>query len=218
MKNIVYSLCLLSMLGYAGGDILSADTSYENAVVEDVVVERPPVKVITEVKAPLTIKEPVVEKVESAPSNYYVGLSLASANVSGVSSTVNVQNANPLLATAKLGYNITENFALEGRVGKGVKDDKVNAVGTSEIDRVAGVYLKPNINMVDNLNLFGLVGYASAQQKINTDALKTNGVSYGAGLTYALTEAVDIVVDAVRYGKKDTETMDAYSVGLNYNF
>lgn len=215
MKNIVYSVCLLSMLGYAGGDILPIETNYENIVVENV-VETPPVKVIKEViKTPIS---PKVKEVVSTPSDYYVGLSLASTNVSGVSSTVNVKNANPLLAVAKLGYNISENFALEGRVGKGVKDDKINAVGTSEVDRVAGVYLKPNINIVDSLNLFGLVGYANAQQKINTDVLKTNGVSYGAGLAYGLTEAVDIVVDAVRYGKKDTETMDAYSVGLNYNF
>lgn len=212
MRNLFYSLSLLPLLSYAGGDIQPIEINYDEVVVveEKKVVEDVPSKEIAEKK--------VTAEAPSLVSAYYVGASVAKANVDGQNNNVIVKNAHPLAVVGKLGYNFSENIAAEGRAGIGVKKDAVNALATSEIKQILGVYLKPNIDVIDNVNLFGLLGYTNVKQGINNDTLTTNGLSYGAGIGYQLTDSWEIVADAVYYGKKDTESIDAYSFGLNYNF
>lgn len=216
MKSIIYSTILLSALGYAGGMIGESgagqmiDMNDMNAANQGVTVVTPP-KV--EVQVP---KQPVVTKAKEA-TKLYVGLSLAATDVNGESSTTILKRANPLAAIGKIGYNITENVAVEGRAGLGVKKDTVS-FATSEIDKLAAVYVKPNINVTDDINLFGLLGYAKVKQTLTNEPILTSGASYGIGAAYNLSSTWAIVADAVRYGKKDNNKVDAYSIGVDYSF
>ncbi|MBU1669247.1 porin family protein [bacterium] len=208
MKHIFYSLLLLPLLGYAGGDIQPVEVNYDQVIQGENLEEA---KVITEVVPERT------EKVLPVASNYYIGLSTASTTVNGQSSTTVLKNGHPLALVGKLGYNLTDNIAIEGRAGVGIKKDTVD-FASSEIESLAGVYLKPNINVTENINLSALLGYANIKQKIDNETLSTNGVSFGAEVDYKLTDAWTLAADAVRYGNKNSERVDAYSLGLNYNF
>lgn len=220
MRQLFYSLCLLPILGYAGGDIQPIEMNYDNY--EDVVVaEEPPVVVPEKKQSVVEVipkKEVVVPPVVVPSSNYYVGLSGAIADVDGSSSSIIIENANPLAVIGKMGYNFSDNLGIEGRAGVGIKKDEINALANSEVDQVLGVYLKPNVDIAENINLFALLGYANAQQKLNDTKLKTDGFSGGIGLGYKVTEAWEVVADAVRYGKEDSNRLDMFSLGLNYNF
>lgn len=207
MKNVFYGLCLVPLLGYAGGDILPVDLNYNENESINVKVEP-----VVEVVPQITVEEVVAKK----PS-YYIGLAIAATEVDGQSSSVILKNGHPIAVVGKLGYNISENIALEGRVGTGIKKDTIS-FATSEVDSIAGAYLKPNVNVIENVNLFGLVGYANAKQKLLNETIKTNGFSYGAGLGYQVNNSWEVVADVVRYGKKNSNSIDAYSLGLDYHF
>lgn len=215
MKNIVYSTLLLSALGYAGGMIGESNAGKiinqdDMNAANQVVVVTPP-KVNEQVPT-----EPIITKTKEA-TNLYVGLSLASAIVNGESSTTILKKANPLAAIGKLGYNITDNIAIEGRAGLGVKKDTVS-FATSEVDKLVAVYVKPNVNITDNINLFGLLGYAKVKQTLTTEPIVTSGTSYGIGAAYNLNSTWAVVTDAVRYVKEGNNRVDAYSIGVEYAF
>lgn len=213
MKHIFYSLLLLPLLGYAGGDIQPVEVNYDE-VIQDKNSEQ--AKVVPEV-IPEVVAEKSTEKVLPKVSNYYIGLSVANTDVDGQSSTTVLKSGHPLALVGKLGYNLSDNIAIEGRAGLGIKKDTI-AFATSEIESLAGVYLKPNINVTENINLSGLLGYANTKQKVGNETLSTNGVSYGAEVDYKLTDSWVLAADAVRYGNKNSERVDAYSLGLNYSF
>jgi hypothetical protein len=221
MKNIMYSLCLLPLLGHAGGDIQPIDMNYDQTLNADAVVIVEPIKppaVETALKDPVIIPDPPVEhhavaKPVVAPSPFYVGLSAGSAEIDGRSSNFIINNFHPKLAVGKLGYNVLENLAIEGRGGIGIKNDDI-----SEVDKLVGAYLKPNINVTDSINLYGLLGYAKVKHLIDNEAFVMSGASFGLGAAYGLTDNLSLTADAVRYGKKDEQRLDAYTVGLDYNF
>jgi hypothetical protein len=208
MKNIIYSTLLLSALGYAGGMIGESNVGHiidqSDMAAANQVVVTPPKVVVTPTK------------VEEA-TNFYVGLSLAATEVNGESTTVILKGANPLAAIGKVGYNITENIAIEGRAGLGVKKDTIGSE-TSEIDNLAAVYIKPNVNVTHNINLFGLLGYGKVKQTLINESIVTSGASYGVGAAYNLNSTWAVVADAVRYAKEDNNRVDAYSIGVEYAF
>lgn len=215
MKNIVYSLVLLSALGHTGGmigeknyDVMIGDNESKQA--EATVIVNPP-KVINQNP---TVKEEIVEK---KSTNFYVGLSVANTQVSGESTSTILTDGHPVIAVAKMGYNLTDNVAIEGRIGTGIKKDTVSFT-TSQGDRVAGLYIKPHVGLSKNIDVFALLGYSNTQQSIGSEQVTTNGASLGAGLSYTLNEKWNVVADAVRYAKSGNNKVDASSLGVEYKF
>ncbi len=221
MKKVLYSAYLLPILIYAGGDILPVDTQYDEIPV--VPVEVIPPKKEEVVTPPKVIPPPKkVERVEvqKPTSKFYGGLSAAYMNNSGETNSVIVNDANPYALIAKLGYNIIENLAIEGQVGTGVKDETniPTASVDSEFQNLWAIYLKPNITIMDKLNLHALAGYARTKQTLNSSDLHATDFSYGAGLGYALTDNMEVVMDAMRYSDKSKSKVDGYTVGLDFKF
>lgn len=213
MKSIFLSLCVLPIVVYAGGDLLVPESNYDESSIADE-------KVVVEVIPPEVEKKvEVVKKVAvQAPKNYYAGLSVASMDIDTTTNTLIVKNTKPIMLTGKLGYNVTDYLALEGRASVGIKKEVINTLATSKLDKSVGIYVKPNIELMKNVNAYGLLGYAKSKHQINDDSLITDGFSYGLGVGYTLTDAWDVVIDAVRYANENQSTVDAYSVGVNYNF
>jgi len=215
MKKIIYSIGLLSLLGYAGGDLRSIDVNYDESsdVEQNVVVEKVPEKI--KVKEKIVVPE-VKTPIKTSP--LYVGLSVGRSDIDAQSSTTVLKNAHPTVAIGKIGYNIIDNLAIEGRGAIGLNTQDIG-FSSSKVDNIIGAYLKPNVDVTKEVNLYGLLGYSRTKQTVGgSESLVTKGASYGLGANYALSKNISLVMDAVRYGNKGTEKIDLYSIGFDYNF
>ena len=94
-----------------------------------------------------------------------------------------------------------------------------------------GAFIKPNVDVTDRLNFYGLAGY-SKNTLSKSDSSQVNAVtiqddfSYGAGAEFGILKYMNGFVDYVRYIDKSTTKpegkysikIDAVTLGLNYKF
>jgi hypothetical protein len=216
MKNISYSLVLLSVFGHSGGDILPIEFN-ANIIIE----EKPIIKIKVEEKEvfkeeKVLEKEKVVKTLIKTSKNY-LGLSMVQANFdSNINGNV-LKNIKPYGLMFKAGHAFVDNLALEARIGKGFKSDSVSTA-TDKWKSLYGIYLKPQMTIFDTINIFGLLGYSIINETVNGVDNRSKGVSYGLGTGYSFTKNMAVTLDAVRYASKNNQDSDAYSLGFEYKF
>ncbi len=238
----------LSSISFAGGDI-GGVTTFENddyvaaeaaseviavePVMEEVVVAPTPAPVapVTVAKvAPTPVPTPV-PPVVSKPSagNFYVGGALAAmaarsdceGNRANVFSDEDGQDRQVGI-TGILGYDFMDYLGAELRASIGVANEDDGAEKMQQF----GVYLKPNYDITDAINLYGLLGYSSVNMSDcfvsdeNAKEDNTNaGFSYGMGLDYGVTENISVFTDIVNYLKDDDQDSTwGTNIGVKYNF
>jgi opacity protein-like surface antigen len=203
MKKIVLSVwavAAMSSLGFAGGDMKDVEPAVE----------------------------PVVEVVEAAEKNFYVGLGL-SALSTGTGDIDFIDNHSDRDRTVNLlllaGYEFTEYMAIEGRYSTYVyQEDSINS-------DTWGVYLKPQYPVNEAWNLYALVGFGGMTvdgvdgADIDVD---DTGFQWGLGVNYAYSEEIAVFVDYVSIasdmgadawgGVPEDIDADAITVGVTYNF
>jgi opacity protein-like surface antigen len=239
LRSSIATIIALSSMSFAGGDI-NGITTFENndyvaaeaeAAAEVVVAqpEAPEPKVVTppatEKKALVTPK-PVPTPVSAG--NFYVGGAVAAmaarSNCEGDRANVFAEEEGQdrqVGITGILGYDFMDYLGAELRASMGVsgEDD-----GAEKIQQY-GIYLKPNYDITDAINLYGLLGYSSVNMSdcfllANSDPDNTNsGFSYGAGLDYGVTENISVFTDIVNYLRDDDKASTwGTNIGLKYNF
>jgi opacity protein-like surface antigen len=181
----------------------------------------PPVVVPT----PKPTPKPVQVAKPSGPSGLYVGGALTEmasrsncegnrANVFSAESGQDRQQG----FTGILGYDFMDYLGAELRASIGLAGDDY---GTKM--KQFGAYLKPNIDLGDALNLYGLLGYSTVNMSDcgrGADLDNTNsGLSYGAGINYGVTENISVFTDIVNY-LRDDETRSTWgaNLGVKYKF
>lgn len=120
------------------------------------------------------------------------------------------------------GVDLNRNIALEAMIGAGVSDD--SAYGAKlELKHAIGFYIKPKINLTDNLEAFARLGIAKAKLKVSsyyygsvTDS--DNDFSFGAGLAYTFSSGVYGALDYMRYYDKDGLTIDGATLSIGFRF
>jgi len=161
----------------------------------------------------------------SGPIGMYVGGALAAmasrsdceGNRANIFSEENGQDRQ-IGFTGILGYDFMKFLGAELRTSMGLaKDD----YGTKM--KQYGLYLKPNIDLSEALNLYGLLGYSSTNMSEcgkGADLDKKNsGFSYGAGLDYGVTENISVFTDFVNYLRDDkSRSTWGTNVGVKYKF
>lgn len=182
----------LSSQSFAGGDMLPV-TAYET---EDSLKSA-----LVEVEKPAIATPTLVEK-----SPWYLGAGLVAGRVSDA----NCEDITYGIM-AKVGYEINENVAVEAR---GIRTNW--EYEGAKIKHV-GVFVKPQYPVTEEVNLYGLVGYAkttTAEKKI----INEKGLAYGAGVAYALSEDTNLFVDYERLIQKSSiPDVDALSFGLSFS-
>jgi len=182
------------------------------------------------VAPPVVTPKPTPKPVEvmakpSGPIGMYVGGALAAmasrsdceGNRANVFSEENGQDRQ-IGFTGILGYDFMKFLGAELRTSMGLaKDD----YGTKM--KQYGLYLKPNIDLGDALNLYGLIGYSTVNMSTcGTGAdldKKNSGLSYGAGLDYGVTENISVFTDVVNYLRDDkSRSTWGTNVGVKYKF
>ncbi len=112
---------------------------------------------------------------------------------------------------AKVGYNLNDFLGVETRVNFGLLDKHEG----TKFQNIA-LYLKPNVNITDTINIYGLFGYGKSNLHGSTSG---TGLSYGYGIKYDFLNYVGVYWDAINYlDKEDTNSMWGYSLGLEYQF
>jgi len=234
-KNIKLSiLAMISVmsLAHAGGDITPI-TTYETTDIEEANLEAVEV-VQPEVEEPIVVvpseqnedvvttpppvtQEPVKEAV-TGNSGAYVGLGGVVARydtncdctTSGKSGTDKTGGV-----VAKVGYDINKYIGIEARgISTSVKDDggKVTHYGA---------YVKPMLPISEKLKAYALVGYGKTKTSGDLRKTDVDGLAWGVGVDYDITENVSAFLDyqkLINKSDSDAPKLDTVSLGANYNF
>jgi opacity protein-like surface antigen len=216
-KSIV-AIIALSSMSFAGGDIIEPVFEQETVVVpvEPVYVAPTPAPAPTPVvvKAAPVVVAPVVAEA----LGLYIAGGITDIAVRGNDETANLfseedDQDRQLGFTGRLGYDFMDYLGAEVR----------GTYGTSKVDddsekfKQIGAYLKPNMDVTDDLNLYGLLG-ASKTNFAGAADTKT-GFSYGAGLDYGLGNNLSVFTDVVNYlEKSDYPSAWGLTVGAGYQF
>lgn len=135
------------------------------------------------------------------------------------------------------GYQFNQNFALEARLGTGVKDKKWREGSYTEklsAGLSSGLYAKGIVPLSQEFSVYGVAGYARTEYKDtetgpnykDTDKYSSNGFSYGIGGEFAFTPQLSATLEFLSLPTK-TFREDGWefkirssnvSVGINYRF
>jgi len=213
LTSSIIAVIALSGMSFAGGMIM--EPAYENEIVE-VPVEPIPVQAIPEVKVkptpkPLPKPKPVV--VVTKPSGFYLagGLTLIGTRANGSLNFLSdeIGQDRQIGLTARLGYDFMDYLGAELRGTYGIAKDNGNKL------KQMGAYLKPNYDLTDDINLYGLLGAS----KTTLNSSSETGFSYGAGLDYGISDKVSVFTDVVNYMEKSgVGEQWGITVGAAYQF
>lgn len=132
---------------------------------------------------------------------------------------------NPSMVRGIIGYELNPNLAVEGMLGLGMQSDDVRVGSASlkgKVDNVAGVFVKPKVKLGDTVELFGRAGVATTKVSASAGNLSISdrgtSFAYGGGASFALTPALSINADYMRYYDRKGITVDGINVGVGVKF
>jgi len=140
----------------------------------------------------------------SAHAQWYAGAGYTNFDADG---------ADVDAATARLGYRINPNFAVEGEASTGIGDDD-----GVDLNHNAGLYAVGILPLSDRFDLHGRVGYQTTEIGTPIGDFNDDGIGYGVGATWRVTPGLGIRADYTRLEGEDEAQADAISVGGVVNF
>jgi opacity protein-like surface antigen len=195
MKKILMAAVAAMTLGYAGGDIVVAETP-----------------------------APTPEL-----TGFYVGAGYAYIDAEatdGFDAADFTNNAVDL----RVGYNINEYVAIEGRYAFGAEDEvDFNGYATpflADID-TWGIFVKPQYPVTADATIYALLGYGNVDGTFDGEnLLDEDGFQWGLGAKYSVTRNVEVFVDYIQAFDDtvnidgDNIDLDVYTItiGANYKF
>jgi hypothetical protein len=134
-------------------------------------------------------------------------------------------SVSPAAMRGILGYNINQNFDVEGMLGFGIKNDTITVSGVSadiKVGTMVGAYLKPKVNLSSDVELFARLGYAKSGLEASARGYTFTGsgsdTSYGAGMKFKVANNTSLVMDYMSYYDKDGTKATGFSVGMGFKF
>ena len=238
LKSSIIAIAALSSISYAGGDIGGVtqfeNEDYVNAEVQAIEPIATPIPTVAPTPVPtvaptpkvVPTPKPVVSKSSGGP---YVGLAISEMAVRS-DDRVNLfgdeaHQDQQLGVTAIVGYDFMKYLGAELRAALSVSEENAGQDNLAEY----GIYLKPQYPVLDNLNIYGLLGYSfinmsdpatSTNANDNPFSGDNSGFSFGAGLDYGVTQNISVFTDVVNYLRDfggSNSTWGA-NLGVKYHF
>jgi len=122
----------------------------------------------------------------------------------------------PDVAVVRLGYEFTKNFATEVTAATTVKSDGAGGVDF-KVDKAWGAYLKGNVKVAQDFELFAKLGYVRTQLSVSSlGSASDNSLSYAVGAQYHFSKTLYGQLDYASYYNKDglSGTGPSISVGV----
>lgn len=119
------------------------------------------------------------------------------------------------------GYQLNDNLAVEGRLGTGINDDRVNGVKV-ELKEFYGAYFK--VGMPTSIGLYPYVIAGGTHGKVEAswhgyhDSDTKTDVSYGVGADYAFANKWSAGLEYMKYLDTDGIDFSGVTLGVNYKF
>jgi len=144
----------------------------------------------------------------------YLGADLGFASIDSNAGTADLMDAK-----LRGGAFVYEDLlSLEGRIGLGINDDRLDAGADVEINHLYGVYGVAHYPVLDSADVYGLLGYSGLEAGVAGVDETYSGVSYGAGATVDVIENIEGYAEFTRYFDDQDVTVDSLSIGAKYNF
>lgn len=125
----------------------------------------------------------------------------------------------------KLGYCVHKNFAIEGRLGIGLKDDENEVYGydvSLELDNLFGFYGKGILDINDKIQCYGLIGFTRAEGTVEasgySDSDDDTDLSFGIGIDFGVSSQIYIGLEYMSYLSKSDFDLNAIAVGVTKYF
>jgi outer membrane autotransporter protein len=84
------------------------------------------------------------------------------------------------------------------------------------------VFVKPKFSPVNNLEVFGRVGYVKSKVEFEEAGFSStesdSGVAYGVGVNYSFNPRMSIGIDYMRFSKVSEAKIDGLTVSFGYRF
>ncbi|MDQ7727322.1 outer membrane beta-barrel protein [Halomonas sp. SpR8] len=149
-----------------------------------------------------------------------------------------ISSLKPTAAIAKLGYNVIDFIAIEGRVGAGLTSDSGSISGSisqgqnsvagdlevdADLDTLAGLYAVGHVPLGEtNVSLYGVLGYTYIEASVEilgySATERESGASYGAGIQAQFTPTVSANLEYMSYLDESDYDITAVGVGVNYHY
>ena len=134
--------------------------------------------------------------------------------------------AKPTAIVGRLGYFLTDRFALETRLGFGLADDTIDAYGFDidvEVDSLIGFYGLGNLPLGNVFSVYALAGVTRGELTAEVDGISSasgddSGFSYGGGVQARFNESVSAHIEYMSYLDESDYSVTGLSVGLNVHF
>lgn len=109
---------------------------------------------------------------------------------------------------ARLGYEISENFSVEGQGSLGLIDDDIEGFDVGVDNSFAG-FVRGSLPVSDQFSLFAKGGYHVTKFGVDGDgideSLKIDGLAYGAGVEYMFDEKNGLRADVTFLDSSDDD-------------
>ncbi|PKP80522.1 MAG: porin family protein [Alphaproteobacteria bacterium HGW-Alphaproteobacteria-18] len=141
--------------------------------------------------------------------------------LSGAYSNVDIGSADLGAITGRGSYFFTRHLGVEGEASIGVKDDDVG-LGKVELDHSIGAFGVVRAPISERFHMFGRVGYATSELSASVPGVGSasadfDGVAYGVGAKFFVTERFGIRSDFTKYDGDDNDA-DVISIGAVVRF
>lgn len=155
-------------------------------------------------------------------TGFYGGVSIAKLELDYKESGY---EPSPSVIAFTIGNRITENLAIEARLGTGISDGSDNVMGTDidlSVDSFVGVYGKAIAPLSDVFELYAMAGYTRGELTLKGMGMKLtdsdSDFSYGVGGSFAVSEKFSINGEYARLFSGDGYDVDSLSLGLQMKF
>ncbi len=164
----------------------------------------------------------------NAQAYVQIGYTSTDYNESVISSgTAYNVSASPTAIRGIFGYEVNPNFSVEGMLALGMNESSISVSGIStpvnlNIDNMYGFYGKPKLSVSPEMEVFARIGYAhgkaTASYQGMSSSISGSSLSYGVGMSYAVSKQMSVNIDAMTYYDKNSTNATGTTVGIGYKF
>lgn len=137
-----------------------------------------------------------------------------------------VPNASPTALKLEYGKYITPGIAVEAHATFGLAEDTVSFDGIDvdlEVKQAISLFLKGDINLTPNTNLYGLLGYTKGKLKASVQGFGSvtesdSGPSFGVGLESGVTSGIIFSAEYISYLSEDSYDYSGINLGISKKF